>query len=68
MKSLTLAPSREIRCKPQAAHMERKAIGNQQRKSVNTSKAIRFAMRESFEFQALTLNISILSIFKFSCM
>lgn len=48
----TLACSREIRCSPKTAVREKNAIGDQQIKSVKTSRAIRFAIRESFEFHA----------------
>ena len=37
---------------PKAAVMARKAMGNQQMKSVKTRRAIRFAIFESFVFQA----------------
>ena len=49
---LTLAPSSEMSWAPNAAVMARKAMGNQQIKSVKTSSAIRFAIFESFVFQA----------------
>ena len=52
---LTLACSRETSCNPKAAVSEKKAMGDQQRKSVNTSRAMRFAIRESFEFHAWTI-------------
>lgn len=48
----TFACSSDIRCKPNTAVSDKKAIGDQQIKSVNTNKAIRFAIRESFEFHA----------------
>lgn len=48
----TLASFSDIKCKPKAAVREKKAIGAQQMKSVNTSSAIRLAMRESLLFQA----------------
>ena len=52
----TLAPSNDTSCSPQAAVMDRKAIGNQQRKSVNTRRAILFAILESLEFHACKEN------------
>lgn len=48
----TFACSRDIKCNPKAAVKERKAIGDQQMKSVNTSKAIRLAILESLLFHA----------------
>jgi hypothetical protein len=48
----TLACSREMRCSPNAAVREKNAIGDQQMKSVNTRRAIRFAILESLEFHA----------------
>ena len=48
----TLASSSDTNWTPKAAVSEKKAIGAQQRKSVNTSNAIRLAMRESLEFHA----------------
>ena len=48
----TLASSSDTNCTPKAAVSEKKAMGAQHRKSVKTSRAIRLAMRESFEFQA----------------
>lgn len=48
----TLASSKETNCKPNAAVNEKKAIGNQQRRSVKTRRAIFLAIRVSFEFQA----------------
>ena len=48
----TFAASSEIRLAPPAAVRAKKAMGNQQMKSVKTSSAIRFAIRESLEFQA----------------
>lgn len=48
----TLASSSDTNWTPNAAVSEKKAIGAQQRKSVNTSSAIRLAIRESFEFHA----------------
>ena len=48
----TLASSNEIRCRPETAVSVKKAIGAQHKKSVNTNRAIRLAIRESFEFQA----------------
>lgn len=48
----TLACSSVINCIPHMALIDKNAIGLQQRKSVNTNKAIRLAIRESFEFQA----------------
>lgn len=47
-----LASSSEMKRKPDAAVSEKNAMGAQQRKSVNTSSAMRLAMRESFEFHA----------------
>lgn len=48
----TLACSSDIKCIPNTAVNDRNAIGDQHKKSVNTSNAIRLAIRESFEFQA----------------
>lgn len=48
----TFACSSVINCQPRTAVMEKNAIGDQQRKSVNTRSAIRLAIRESLEFQA----------------
>ena len=48
----TFAASNEIKLAPPAAVNAKKAIGNQQIKSVNTRRAILLAILESFEFQA----------------
>jgi len=48
----TLASSRDTNWRPKTAVSEKNAIGNQQSKSVNTSRAIRFAIRVSLEFHA----------------
>lgn len=47
-----LACSKEISCNPNIAVMEKKAMGDQHRKSVNTNKAILLAILESFVFHA----------------
>lgn len=49
----TFASSNDIRWRPDTAVNEKKAIGAQHKKSVKTKRAIRLAIRESFEFQAL---------------
>lgn len=46
------ASSSDTNCSPDAAVSEKKAMGAQHKKSVNTSNAIRLAILESFEFQA----------------
>jgi hypothetical protein len=48
----TFACSKEMSCSPNAAVREKNAIGDQQMKSVNTRRAIRLAILESFEFHA----------------
>lgn len=48
----TLACSKEIKCRPNAAVKEKNAIGDQHKKSVNTNRAILLAILESFEFHA----------------
>lgn len=48
----TFASSSDTSCAPKAAVNAKNAMGDQHRKSVNTSRAMRFAIRESLEFHA----------------
>ena len=50
--NLTFACSKEIRYTPKDANRAKNAIGAQHMKSVNTSRAILLAIRESLEFHA----------------
>ena len=62
MQLFTFACSNEINGTPRHAHNAKNAIGAQHIKSVKTSKAIRFAIRESLEFHAYKFIILIINI------